>query len=430
MANRISSILFFASLTAFGSFGVGCSTTQDVWRNRSATASPNVTSATQPTPQQPQPTQVTFAVAPAPGPNNASGHAASTTDAGLNIAATSNFTIDEPAASPSAESVSRVTFAGEGADFDPCISSDGRILIYASTQHRSTADIYSKQIGSRVVTRLTSDAADDVSPSISPDGTRIAFASNRSGNWDIYVMPVTGGQAVQVTDDPADDLSPSWSPDGSQLVFSRFGESTGRWEMWISSVVGQVAPQFIGFGMFPRWCPVAGTGDAGADRILFQVGRERGSRAFAVWTLDYIDGRAINLTEIATSSTAACINPCWSPDGQRIVYAEVPVAPSSSRQVRPVSGDLWMISVDGTSKVKLTSGPAANLSPYWAASNMLYFVSSRQGKENVWSIDMGSALLAVGDTSIKPVIARRQQPVEQSADATTRSADASQDAAK
>jgi dipeptidyl aminopeptidase/acylaminoacyl peptidase len=413
MAKHKLHILRHTALAATLVASAACSTTNDVWRGRATTSTPVKTSSPAATP-----TQVTFS---APPPSGNANLANSPVDSALTISATPNLAIDEPAASPSSESVSRITFAGEGADFDPCVSSDGRILIYASTQHRSTSDIYSKQIGSRVVTRLTSDASDDVSPAISPDGTRIAFASNRSGNWDIYVMPVTGGQAVQVTDDPADDLSPSWSADGSQLVFSRFGESTGRWEMWISSVVGQTAPQFIGFGMFPRWCPVAGTGDSGADRILFQVGRERGSRAFAVWTLDYIDGRAVNLTEIATSTNAACINPCWSPDGQRIVYAEVPTT-SANRQGRPASGDLWMISVDGTSKVKLTSGPAANLSPYWAASNLLYFVSARQGKEHIWSIDMGSALLAVGDTTIKPVVARRQQ---QPGEPATRSADAS-----
>jgi TolB protein len=388
----------------------GCSTSHNVWRERSAHSAPASTSpslANSPASSSSNP----------PAASSTSANLASVEQASYNSSGPSHsgpsvvLAIDEPASIPSAESVSRVTFAAEGADFDPCISTDGNVLVYASTQHRSTSDIYSKQIGSRVVTRLTSDPADDVSPAISPDGTRLAFASNRSGNWDIYIMPISGGQAVQVTDDPADDISPSWSPDGSQLVFTRFGETTGRWEMWISSIAGKAAPQFIGFGMFPRWSPVAGTGAGGADRILYQIGRERGSRSFAVWTLDYLEGRAQNLTEIVSSTSNACINPCWSPDGQRIVYAEVPLS-SASNQTRPVTGDLWMISLDGTSKVKLTSGPVANLSPYWAASNTLYFVSARQGKENIWSVDMGSALLAVGGSPITPVATRPATPTE------------------
>ena len=113
--------------------------------------------------------------------------------------------------SPAAiENVSRITFATEGADFDPAVSQDGSTLVFASTQHRTKSDIYLKQVSSRVVTRLTNDPGDDVQPAISPDGTRIAFASNRNGNWDIFVMPAKGGQAVQWTDEAADDLHPSW----------------------------------------------------------------------------------------------------------------------------------------------------------------------------------------------------------------------------
>jgi hypothetical protein len=57
-----------------------------------------------------------------------------------------------------------VSFAMEGADFDPDISPDGRRLVYASTQHRMTSDIYVKTIDSRVVSQLTSDPANDVMP--------------------------------------------------------------------------------------------------------------------------------------------------------------------------------------------------------------------------------------------------------------------------
>ena len=49
----------------------------------------------------------------------------------------------------------QVTFTGEGSDFDPIVSKDGRYIIYASTQHSATADIYIKQVDSRVITRLT-----------------------------------------------------------------------------------------------------------------------------------------------------------------------------------------------------------------------------------------------------------------------------------
>jgi len=127
--------------------------------------------------------------------------------------------------------IQQVSFAHDGSNFDPMVSPDGKTLLFASTQHRPTADIYMQKVGSKVITRLTDDPAQDVMPALSPDTQRIAFASNRAGSWDIYIMPVTGGKAVQISSEGANDLSPSWSPDGQKLVFCRLGETSGQWEL-------------------------------------------------------------------------------------------------------------------------------------------------------------------------------------------------------
>jgi Tol biopolymer transport system component len=289
---------------------------------------------------------------------------------------------------------SQVSFALEGADFDPDVSRDGHFVVFASTQHRATPDIYLKTVGRRVVTQLTNDPAQDVMPKLSPDGSRIAFASDRNGNWDIFVMPATGGKAVQVTSSTSDELHPSWSPDGASLVFSRKGDVSDRWEIWITHAQNTGIADFIGYGLFPSWCPVAGTGAAGADKILFQKGRERGERTYGVWTIDYRDGQADNLTEIISSPVAACINPTWSPDGQWIAFATVPnpgewtMAPGN----RPPVADLWMVGLDGDSRINLTAGRFCNLMPAWGPGNRLFFVSDRSGTDNIWSLDAGAAI--------------------------------------
>jgi hypothetical protein len=68
---------------------------------------------------------------------------------------------------------------------------------------------------------LTNNPADDGVPSWSPDGRRIAFVSNRDGNLEIYVMNADGssGQINRLTNNPADDVVPSWSPDGRRIAF-------------------------------------------------------------------------------------------------------------------------------------------------------------------------------------------------------------------
>jgi TolB protein len=296
---------------------------------------------------------------------------------------------EEQDLSPVITGVSRVTFAEEGSDFDPCVSRDGGTLVFASTQHRQNSDIYLKRTDSRVVTQLTNDPGQDAMPAISPDGTKIAFSSDRAGNWDIYVMPVSGGRAVQVTNDLADDVNPSWSPDGRHLVFSRQGQSSGRWEMWVTDVANPAVANFIGYGLLPQWCPVPGTGSNGADRILYQLGRERGRRTFSLWTVDLLGGTTGNATEIATSGETALIDPSWSPDGRWVVYTVSGVADGSER---PAWATLWMISTEGEAKVRLTGGTGLAISPTWAANNRLFFVSDRSGADNIWSLDLSPAV--------------------------------------
>ena len=61
-------------------------------------------------------------------------------------------------------------------------------------------------------TRLTDSPAWDANPSWSPDGGRIAFASEREGDLEVYVMNADGSSQTRLTDDPDGDILPSWSP--------------------------------------------------------------------------------------------------------------------------------------------------------------------------------------------------------------------------
>ncbi|MCA9299971.1 MAG: PD40 domain-containing protein, partial [Phycisphaerales bacterium] len=294
------------------------------------------------------------------------------------------------------ENVSQVTYTRVGADFDPDVSPDGELIVFASTQHRPTADIYIRHRNGSALTRLTNDPANDLMPSISPDSKRVAFASNRSGNWDIFVTPITGGAAVSVTSDSAHELHPSWSADGTKLVFCRLGQTSGRWEMWVVETENPSLSHFIGYGLFPEFSPVARAGSEGRERILFQRSRERGSRSYGIWTVDYANGQSANMTHIASSDVEAYINPTWSPDGKRVIYASVPNpdAWGDFSSTRPDNANLWMIGVDEGGLVNLTSGISVDLMPAWAPGNQVYFVSDRGGADNLWVMNVNDAVLA------------------------------------
>jgi len=289
--------------------------------------------------------------------------------------------------------VRRVTFTTEGADFDVAVHPTKPLIVYASTRHRETADIYIKRISGTAVTQLTDDPANDVMPTLSPDGSKIAFASDRSGSWDIYLMDAAGGQAVQVTNDRFQNLHPSFSPDGSQMIYCSFGGPSGQWELVLIDVDNPTIKQHIGHGMFPEWSPKS-------DTIVFQRARQKGTRWFSVWTVELVNGEPGNFTEVAASANAAVITPSWSPDGQNIVFCTV-LDPGSDEQVRPSQADVWMVRADGSGRSKLTQGAFANLQPVWAADGSIYFVSNRagDGAENVWTVRPDQALQIVNGTS-------------------------------
>ena len=67
--------------------------------------------------------------------------------------------------------------------------------------------------------RLTYMQAEEGLPAWSPDGRRIAFASNRDGNSEVYVMHADGSHQRRLTRHPASDAFPAWSPDGKRIAF-------------------------------------------------------------------------------------------------------------------------------------------------------------------------------------------------------------------
>lgn len=274
----------------------------------------------------------------------------------------------------------QVSFAAEGADFDPDVSSDGDWIVFASTQHREDADIYRKTIDGRVVTQLTSDPAQDVMPEIAPDGRKVVFTSDRNGNWDVFVMSVDGGPATQITFDDAHELHPTWSPDGTRLCYCRFNDRTARWELWTVSLERPGVRTFVCEGMFPRWSP-----DATTDRILFQRARKRGSQLYGVWTIDLTEAGGVNPTEVVAAGDAAIMHPTWSPDGTRIAFTSVD-RPEVSEDGMPVESDIWVIDADGMGRTALTSGGFRNMRPTWATDGRVYFTSNRGGLDVIWAV--------------------------------------------
>ncbi|MEO8678520.1 MAG: hypothetical protein ABI665_05710 [Vicinamibacterales bacterium] len=204
---------------------------------------------------------------------------------------------------------------------------DGRVRIYT----------ISLATGS-IAALTTARDWDDENPRWSPDGTRLAFKSNRDGNYDLYVMDADGGNLVRITDDPANDHDPAWLPDGESLVFMSERDSRGDlYRVWLSDLhVERLTDHFEGKAIMPAVSPDGNWVAFAAQTLPHNFG----------WTFQ------IHVLELATKMTwpfdesgPACW-PSWSPDGSTIAHVYLEQEPSQIHTLNsfgnapaPVAGD-------------------------------------------------------------------------------------------
>jgi TolB protein len=135
-------------------------------------------------------------------------------------------------------------------------------------------------------------------------GGRIAFATNRDGNYEIYVMNADGSDQRRLTNSPYEDRDPVWSPDGSQILYGRV--LLDRGEIRVMSADGSNQRQLIaGAAAQAAWSP-------DGTRIVFP----RYSPGSDLWVVDADGSNPQPLT--STGNQVGLFDPDWSPDGMRI----------------------------------------------------------------------------------------------------------------
>ena len=95
-------------------------------------------------------------------------------------------------------------------------------VVLLSLEENGYAHLFFYVPGELPLTRITYGDWDDTDPALSPDGTKVAFASNREGGWDLYILELISGEITRVTNSPEYDSAPSWSPDNQWLAFETY----------------------------------------------------------------------------------------------------------------------------------------------------------------------------------------------------------------
>jgi Tol biopolymer transport system component len=237
---------------------------------------------------------------------------------------------------------------GVTGDDSPSWSPSGNEIAYASFQH-GRGDIYVMRPDGSDKRRLTSDPAYDDIPMFSPDGKRIAFVSNRSGSLQIWVMNADGSDQHQLTASTGTNYFPTWSPDGSRIAFR--SDRDGNPEIYSMRADGSDVERLTddpSIEFSPSWGP--------DGRIVFVSNRDTGGKS-SLWIMNGDGSHQHRLTP--RDYVWNELSPVWSPDGKRLLF-------QADRDVPVGNRELYVMNPDATGLHRLTHYPGQDNWPTWS----------------------------------------------------------------
>jgi len=330
---------------------------------------------------------------------------------------------------------------------DPQISPDGAFAVYAQSRvdretEKTFSDLWVVPAAGGPPRRFTHGDHVDSTPRVSPDGTSIAFLSNRDDEKQpqIYRIPVAGGEAERVTNLKGSIQEFSWSPDGTRLVVgfrAKDQEQIEREQDEKKKELGVVSRRVTRF-----FYKLDGLGFLPAERSH-------------LWVVDVETGEASQLTRGEIHDEA---NPTWSPDGREILFCSnraedpdrdyvatdlfaVPATDGAERKIETPYGPkwlpryspdgrwaaylgmegndpwglarLWIVPADASAPARcLTSdhdvnvagdtandlGGVAQMPPTWSADgSRIYVQVSRHGRTTLQAVDLEGTMTTIVD---------------------------------
>jgi Tol biopolymer transport system component len=226
-------------------------------------------------------------------------------------------------------------------DWKPAWSPDGNRLAFVSNRS-GEPQIYVVGADGADLTCLTEGAGRNWAPAWSPDGTRLAFVSDRDGQAEIYIMEADGSNPTRLTDDPAHDLDPVWSPDNTRIAFVSTCE--GDADIYLMEADGSNPINLNAadptYEAAPAWSP--------DGRLAFTSNRDGNME---IYVMEADGSNPIRLTDDPAYDT----NPVWSPDGHYIAF----------HSERDGAAEIYIMGAKGSNPLPLTENDVDDWYPVW-----------------------------------------------------------------
>jgi TolB protein len=299
-------------------------------------------------------------------------------------------------------------------------SPDGSRLVYQAKTSPTVADIFLYTLATRKSVNLTKGVS-SADPSFSSDGRQIAITSWRDGNAEIYVMDADGSNVRRLTNHPAFDQYPVFSPDGTQVAFQSNREDE-RIEVYLQNLNDGSPPRRLTksagiTGLFPKCWSSDGTrmlvftnrnghdqieviavapfpgevllGDPAADlsfprlsadgkRLLHEAKLADGRFDLRVTDLNTRTSRTLFKTE-RDYPISFHLEPAWSPDRTQIAF--------SARAAG--NSEIFVVNADGTGLRNLTNNPLLDSSPVFSPDGThIVFARDTYGQAQLFQMDL------------------------------------------
>lgn len=299
------------------------------------------------------------------------------------------------AAVPGQPATSALGNAAGDADFDADVRGDTTVWISRRGANR-TGQLYLRR-GTAAPIQLTDDAATIRHPAVSPDGTRVAFTSDRGGSDDIWIIDVPAGSAGsgnaagaantgtgifatprRLTDHPGCDTWPTWSPDGSQLAFSSTRDDPAG-EIYTMPAAGGTPMRLTtdpAADTEPAWSPDGKRLAFTTSRFRQQPDQHPRSRPLGdVVTVPATGGEVTR----AVPSTIDSAEPAWAPDNRRLAFTSFTADPA---------GDVYTVDGNAVTTVAADASRSED-GPTWRGTKVVYQSTDQADTTDIWSADSG-----------------------------------------
>lgn len=214
------------------------------------------------------------------------------------------------------------------------------------------------------ISKITDDSFNNFAPELSPDGKKIAFYSNRDGDYDIYTVNTDGTDLKNITNNDSGDFMPKWSNDSKQICYS--SDEAGFTGVYIINFDGTEKTQIV-----KNNAENAGAIWSTDNKGLIYVSNEEGN--FDIYSIGIEGNKKIKLTNDEYFEETLSL----SPDGSKVLY--------SAGQIDNTVFEVFVLDLNNLKISQLTNNMSYGRMPLWAeGGNKIIFSSDMEGYSEIY----------------------------------------------